>query len=27
MDYLHSWAKKLGVDPLLQKVQEEAEAI
>ena len=27
MDYLQSWAKKLGVDPLLQKLQEEAEVI
>lgn len=27
MDYLDSCAKKLGVDPLLQKLQEEAEVI
>jgi len=27
MDYLQSWAKKLGVDPLLQKLQKEAEVI
>ena len=27
MDYLHSWAKKLDVESMLQKLQEEAEVI
>jgi len=27
MDYLHSWAKKIGVESVLQKLQEEAEII
>ncbi len=27
MDYLRSWARKLGVEPLLQKLQGEAETL
>ena len=27
MEYLHSWAKKLDVESMLQKLQEEAEVI
>ncbi len=26
-DYLHSWAKKLGIEPLLQRIQKEAEIL
>jgi len=27
MDYLHSWAKKIGVEAMLQRLEEEAEII
>lgn len=26
-NYLHSWAKKLGIEPLLQRIQKEAEIL